>query len=128
MISCDIVDFYPSISQELFEKTIVFAEKYVVITETEKNILMNARKSVLHSDDAVWAKKSGLFDVTMGSWDGAEACEVVGLFLLSKLSHTNNIQVGLYRDDVHLDHGKQSYRKSKFAAGGTFIRIVLTLS
>ena len=45
-------------------------------------------------------KDSGLFDVTMGAYDGAEACELVGTFLLYKLSlkydKTNN---GLYRDD-----------------------------
>ena len=34
----------------------------------------------------------------MGSWDGAEVCEIVGLFLLSRLQHLS-INVGLYRDD-----------------------------
>ena len=34
----------------------------------------------------------------MGSWDGAEVCEIVGLFLLSKLQNLA-INVGLYRDD-----------------------------
>ena len=34
----------------------------------------------------------------MGSFDGAEICELVGLFLLSQLQHLN-INVGLYRDD-----------------------------
>ena len=34
----------------------------------------------------------------MGSWDGAELCELIGLFLLSQISHLNLI-VGLYRDD-----------------------------
>ena len=41
-----------------------------------------------------------MFDVTMGSFDGAEICEIVGLYLLNKLSlllHKKN--VGLYRDD-----------------------------
>ena len=38
------------------------------------------------------------FDVTMGSYDGAETCELVGLYLLSQLQHIN-INVGLYRDD-----------------------------
>ena len=40
------------------------------------------------------------FDVTMGSFDGAEICELVGLYALNKLSarfDSNNI--GLYRDD-----------------------------
>ena len=34
----------------------------------------------------------------MGSYDGAEACELVGLFLLSKLQHLNLI-LGLFWDD-----------------------------
>ena len=49
-----------------------------------------------------WVKKTGnpLFDVTMGSFDGAELCELVGLYLLNKIKPllgTGN--VGLYRDD-----------------------------
>ena len=42
----------------------------------------------------------GMFDVTMGSFDGAEVCKLVGLFILNDLANkygTNNI--GLYRDD-----------------------------
>ena len=38
------------------------------------------------------------FDVTMGSWDGAETCDLVGLFLLSELQIVG-INMGLYRDD-----------------------------
>ena len=34
----------------------------------------------------------------MGSFDGAETCELVGLFLLSQLTHLD-VNVGLYRDD-----------------------------
>ena len=34
----------------------------------------------------------------MGSWDGAEVCKIVGLFLLSKLQHLT-VNVGMYRDD-----------------------------
>ena len=34
----------------------------------------------------------------MGSYDGAETCELVGSFLLSQLQNLN-INVGLYRDD-----------------------------
>ena len=34
----------------------------------------------------------------MGSYDGAEVADLVGLFLLSKLS-TLNLNIGLYRDD-----------------------------
>ena len=40
------------------------------------------------------------FDVTMGSYDGAEVCELVGLYLMSKLEILiGKNQLGLYRDD-----------------------------
>ena len=43
---------------------------------------------------------SSLFDVTMGSYDGAEVCELDGLFLLNKLAiGFGKDNVGLYRDD-----------------------------
>ena len=46
-------------------------------------------------------KKSGdMFDVTMGSYDGAEVCQLVGLFLLNKLEkYIPKKSIGLYRDD-----------------------------
>ena len=34
----------------------------------------------------------------MGNFDGAETCELVGLFLLPQLTHLD-VNVGLYRDD-----------------------------
>ena len=45
-------------------------------------------------------KDSGLFDVTMGVYHGAEVCELVGTFLLYKLSreHDKN-DIGLHQDD-----------------------------
>ena len=45
-------------------------------------------------------KGTGLFDVAMGSYDGAEVCELVGIFALSQLPERfNRRDVGLYRDD-----------------------------
>ena len=48
-----------------------------------------------------WIKKEGgLFDVTMGTFDGAEVCEAVGSFFLDQLSKNyNKKDIGLYRDD-----------------------------
>ena len=66
------------------------------------NAIKLARKSLLFSKDGTWVKKGGneLFDVTMGSFDGAEVCELVGLYLLDKLSKLlGKDNVGLYRDD-----------------------------
>ena len=53
------------------------------------------------SNDEYWTKRlqTGLFDVTMGSSDGAETCELVGLFLLNEIRKRHNNNFGLYRDD-----------------------------
>ena len=98
----DIVDFYPSITEHLLTKSLTFAQKYTEITQQEIKIIKHARKSLLFSKDSAWKKRNNnsLFDVTMGSFDGAEICELVGLYILEKLTDTfgkNNI--GLYRDD-----------------------------
>ena len=47
---------------------------------------MQARKTLLFHDDISWVKPSGNeeFDVPMGSYDGAEDCELEGCFLLNK--------------------------------------------
>ena len=49
----------------------------------------------------LWQKKNtNLFDVAMGAYDGAEVCELVGLFLLNSLANKfDKNSVGLYRDD-----------------------------
>ena len=38
------------------------------------------------NEGGTWMKKDGSFDVTMGAYDGAEVCELVGIFLLDKIS------------------------------------------
>ena len=40
-----------------------------------------------------------MFDVTMESVDGAEICELIGLFILDSLKKRLGINFGLYRDD-----------------------------
>ena len=48
-----------------------------------------------------WKKKSeSCFDVTKGSNNGAEVCELIGIFILSHLTKLiNQNDAGLYRDD-----------------------------
>ena len=99
LICFDICDFYPSISNELLQNAIKFASKYSVITDEQVHIIKHTKKTTLYKDGEPWCKKkTSNFDVTMGSFDGAEICEIVGLFLLSQLQYLN-INVGLYRDD-----------------------------
>ena len=45
-------------------------------------------------------KGSDLFDVSMGAYDGAEVCELIGIFLLNLLGRQYDTKnIGLYRDD-----------------------------
>ena len=54
----------------------------------------------MYSKGAPWVKKGDLnFDVSMGAYHGAQACEIIGLFILSKLVELPNFQPILYRDD-----------------------------
>jgi hypothetical protein len=70
---------------------------------------MHARKSLLFAEESAWVKSSGdpSFDVTMGSFDGAELCELVGLYILHLLGDQFGTEyMGLYRDDgLACSHG-----------------------
>ena len=98
-ICFDIEEFYPSINSDLLNKSLDFASRYVNITTEERSIIIHAKSSILTYKSQHWQKKGPTtFDVTMGSFDGAETCELVGSFLLSQLQQLN-INIGLYRDD-----------------------------
>ena len=72
-ICFDIVEFYPSISQDLLNKALDFASAYDNITNDERNIIIHAKNSILIHKQQAWQKKGDTtFDVTMGSYDGAE--------------------------------------------------------
>ena len=45
-------------------------------------------------------ERRDLFDIAMEAYDGAEVCELVGIFLIEKLSEIcNKSNIGLYRND-----------------------------
>ena len=101
-IKFDIAEFYPSILEDLLNKSINYAKLFTTIEENVISAIKHARKLLLFSKDGTWVKKNDneLFDVTMASFDGAEICELVGLYLLDKLSKLlGNDNMGLYRDD-----------------------------
>ena len=85
--SFDFVEFYPSISEDLLNRAIRFAKDHIDIGDDEVTIIQHSRKSLLFCNDKVWVKKEGpgIFDVAMGSYDGAKVCELVGIFALSHL-------------------------------------------
>ena len=97
---CDIVDFYPSISETLLKKAIRFASKTVTVRDSDIEILLHSRSTILFNKGEAWQKKESLFDVSMGAYDGAEVAELVGLYLLDQINETiPSLNFGLYRDD-----------------------------
>jgi len=101
-LNFDVENFYPSISLSLFTNAINPAKSITPIPEEHLSISMQSRKTLLFHKTEPCVKKSleEDFDVPMGCYDGAEVCELVGSFILSKLSNvTRKENIGLYRDD-----------------------------
>ena len=92
----DIIDFYSSIAEKLLKNAISFAKKFTAVI-----IILNARKLLLLNSNNQWMKKTGEnFDAAMGSFDGAEICELVRLFFLDRLASVlGKENVCRYRDD-----------------------------
>ena len=98
-IQFDIVEFYPSITENLLKSALNWAKNLVNLSKEEISIIVETKKSILFHNGQPWVKKgSRLFNVTMGSFDGAEVADLVGLFLLSRLTDLK-LNIGLYRDD-----------------------------
>ena len=98
-IVLDVVEYYPSITEELLREALDWAGSVVTMTEDVKDIIISAKKSLLYYGSTAYKKKSGSgFDVTMGSYDGAESADIVGLFLLSKVQDLG-VVLAAYRDD-----------------------------
>lgn len=78
-----------------------FARGYTEITDSDLEIILASRRSILKYNDANWVKKyNESFDVPMGAFNSAQIADVVGIYILDTLSRIVNLnQVGLYRDD-----------------------------
>ena len=98
---CDIKDFYPSISEKLLINALNFVNELTYISREDMQTMYRARKSLFFSNEKPWMKREGnLFDVTMGAYDDVQVCELVGIFMLNKISEKyDRKKSGLYRDD-----------------------------
>ena len=125
-ISFDIVDFYPSISEQLLDRSIAWAKQFTEISDRDIAIIKHTRKSLLFHQNHTWSKcnTDNTFDVTMGSYNGAEICELIGLFILNTLQDHFGKNVGLYRDDglavVNTRSGRLCDKKRKELTTATF--------
>ena len=80
----------------------MWAKSFVDIPDEHVSIIKHARKSLSFNGNKPWVKRNNnsLFDVAMGSYDGAEVCDLVGLFVLNTLAEKfEKDNIGLQRDD-----------------------------
>ena len=81
--------------EDLLTNTLNFASNYDMISEQEKHIIIHAKKSLLYNNETQRCKRGNTnFDVTMGSFDGVETCELIGLYIPSQLQYMD-INLGL---------------------------------
>ena len=97
----DIEQFYPSIKESVLLKALDFAKKHTKVLKKDIDVIRHSRRSLLFNQGETWVKKEDeKFDVTMGAYDGAEVCELVGIYLQFLIGECyNKEEFGLYRDD-----------------------------
>ena len=98
-IQLDIAEIYPSISEEILDNAILFAQQYNDMqTKMKKNIVGNPCHTMIRVLKEENAKSC--FNFTMGSFDGAEICELFGIHTLSlMLNKFDKEYAGWYGDD-----------------------------
>ena len=111
-----IVDpVFDAVMSVLISLCYVLCQKFIV----SGGIIKHTRKSLLFHQKRAWSKRNSdnTFDVTMGSYDRAEVCELIGLFILNTLQDRFGKDVGLYRDDglavINIRSGRLCDRERK---------------
>ena len=56
-IKLDITEFYSSISEEILDNVILFAQQYINIPQKDSRIIKHCRKSLLYNNNEPWKKK-----------------------------------------------------------------------
>ena len=125
---------YPSISKDLLLKAIDYAKGFVDSSDDETKTIMPSRKFLLFSRTDLRIKKDDEKDrnVTMSKFDGAEICEVVGLYILHKLDDKyGKERINLYMDDglacLEITSGSEVERRRKAFIKSFKMDSILTL-
>ena len=93
---------YPSISETLLESVLDFTANDVTIADDDHDITLQAKKSLFLNNRNPWEKRNTdtLFDVPIDSYDKAETCKLVGMYILLQLEEIPySMDIGHYRDD-----------------------------
>ena len=79
----------------------------MTITRKDVEVIFHARKSVLYNNGEPWVRKErGSFDVTMGACDGAEVCELIGIYMLYLIGKSTIQKILGYIEMTDWPHSK----------------------
>ena len=97
-IQLDIKEIYPSSKEKSLNNVITFAENYIPISKEDIRIIKHCRKCLLFYTNEAWKEKDAdtTFDVRMGSYDGAELCELIGIYIQSLLTNILSKDIWVY--------------------------------
>ena len=73
-----------------------------ITSKEDIRIIKHGRKSLLFNENKAWKKEDTdtTFDVKIGSYDGAELCDLIGIYIQSLLINIlSKDNMGLHRDD-----------------------------
>ena len=75
-----VENFYPFISIDLFKDAANYAKAIANKNDRQLYIIIQSRKSMLFNNNELWVKRTGgeNIDISMGCYDGAVVCELVG--------------------------------------------------
>ena len=73
---------------KLFDEALSFAKLYYYFTSDELEMIMHSRKAPMFWQDSTWVKKEGDedFGILIRCHDGAEICELVGIYIQISLA------------------------------------------
>ena len=92
---------------------------------------MHCRKMLLFFGNETCEKRSteNCFDVTMRSFNGAEICELAGLYIQSNIKNILlQINFRLHRGDGLILNGQQMDKKRKLSPKFSLVTLVLVLT
>ena len=79
------------------------------------DVKFHSRKSLYLNKDPLITKLDEEFHVTVGSFDDAEVCKMIELFVLDKLSSEFDLRsMGVYRDEsLSIFHNKNDHQNDQ---------------
>ena len=84
----------------LLNQSLNFAENYMKVSGEDEAFIKYAKNSLFYNDQKNWIKKRRIIWCNDSAYDGAEVCELAGIFIQYQIPlKYNRNSIGVYRDD-----------------------------